>query len=471
MTGKEKLYFLLGAIDDAGAITPSGQPLTIDPVNNLNKRVRDIELVQLFTKLEKDEQILKILKAPSRIKEVDIVESLDPYDYADDGCWHIKLLPAFDNYFLKIQQEPEYQEFIGKKPQSSQTKTSGNALMTYEEKLDLVVKAVVEAKKATRKGQSTILYLNATNGLNRLDREEIRNILLQLQDENALKLNPKTNRLLPLNQQPTKPTYFLLDILDCFDDWYASYLIQQKSKPENLDWLNLLKILDVCSDIDQQIQMTRNTSVTIPSFPYPYIGRFLELFPYDSIGTRKSYQQHRWEGAQYLLRQGIATDIKTKTDDMLGYGNIAIKIDPVKFDDFYKAIKNEFEKRKKSFDKKDKKPKITTKIVRTAKEETVWLDDFRWEGKDFVFGKYGSINFISKNRKHIFKTLTDKKGGWATINELQGSKDAEYVRSTIKQIEDRLPKEAKEHIKIVSTQDDNSKEKPNQGAYRIKIKP
>lgn len=116
MSGKEKLYFLLDAIDDARAIAPSGQPLIIDPANDLNLNYRDVELSQLFTKLEKDEQVLKVLQVPSRIKTIDIVEDLDPYDHADDGCWHIELLPAFDSYFLKIQQEPEYQEFTGKKP-------------------------------------------------------------------------------------------------------------------------------------------------------------------------------------------------------------------------------------------------------------------------------------------------------------------------------------------------------------------
>lgn len=98
-----------------------------------------------------------------------------------------------------------------------------------------------------------------------------------------------------------------------------------------------------------------------------------------------------------------------------------------------------------------------------------WRDDFVWEGKDFIFGKYGSISLISNDRKHILKVLTGKKGGWATIRELQGNKDAGYVRSTIKQIEDRLPTGAKGHIKIVSTQDDDGMEKPSSGAYRIKI--
>jgi uncharacterized protein (TIGR02391 family) len=123
LTGKQKLYFLLDAIDDARVLTPAGHPLIIDPTNDLNRKYRDVELVQLFTKLEKDERILEILKVPSRIKEIDAIENLDPYDHADDGCWHIKLLPALDDYFLKIQQESEYQEYTGKTPAKSQPKS------------------------------------------------------------------------------------------------------------------------------------------------------------------------------------------------------------------------------------------------------------------------------------------------------------------------------------------------------------
>jgi len=429
ISGKEKLYFLLNRIEDIRAIVPSGQPLLVDPAHNLNNKYTQVELSQLFSKLEKDERVLKVLKATNRTKTLPDELDPDPYDHADDGCWHIELLPAFDNYFLKIQQEPKYQEFTGKKPQSSQTKTSGNALMTYEEKLDLIVKAVIEARKATRKGQTTTLYLNATNGLDCLDREETRNILLQLQDENALKLNPKTNRLLPLNQQPANANYFLIDNLDGFDDWYASYLIQQKSKPDNLDWLNLLKVLDVCSDIDQQIQMIRNTSVTIPSFPYPYIGRFLELFPYDSIGTRKSYQQHRWEGAQYLLRQGIAIEVKAQTDNVLGYGNIAIKIDPVKFDDFYKTVKDEFEKRKKSFDKKEKKPKtIDTANVKLKATYNAPKGKLDIEGKKVKFKK---DSFRAKLLELLLKDDESRKKEWSwdeVIDEIQGTEDSPSLR-------------------------------------------
>ncbi len=116
MNGKEKLYFLLGAIEDARTITPSGQPLLIHSTHNLNRKYRDIELEQIFVKLEKDEKILKVLTAPNR--PASALDEFGPYDRIDDGYWHIELLPAFNSYFLKIQHEPEYQKFTGKKPQS-----------------------------------------------------------------------------------------------------------------------------------------------------------------------------------------------------------------------------------------------------------------------------------------------------------------------------------------------------------------
>lgn len=119
MDGKQKLYFLLNRIDDARAIAPSGQPLIIDPTNDLNRKYRDIELQQLFTKLEQDAQVLKVLQIPSRFQTIEIVD--DPFEYqptpeSNDGYYHIELLPSFDEYFLKVQDEAEYQEFTGKSP-------------------------------------------------------------------------------------------------------------------------------------------------------------------------------------------------------------------------------------------------------------------------------------------------------------------------------------------------------------------
>lgn len=117
MTGKEKLYFLLNAIADARTITPSGQPVQISPVENLNNRISIVELNLLLAKLGNDEQVLKVLKT-TEWTGVGIVEQLDPYDDGnyDDGYFYLQILPAFENYYKKIQQESEYQKFTGRKP-------------------------------------------------------------------------------------------------------------------------------------------------------------------------------------------------------------------------------------------------------------------------------------------------------------------------------------------------------------------
>lgn len=120
MTGKEKIYFLLGCIQDVRETSASGQPLKIDPMNDLYGKYQKEELSRIFAKLEQDDHILKVLKTPSGTKTIDFVEGIipdEPVPENDDGLWHIELIqPAFNDYYSKIQQEPEYQEFTGKKP-------------------------------------------------------------------------------------------------------------------------------------------------------------------------------------------------------------------------------------------------------------------------------------------------------------------------------------------------------------------
>jgi hypothetical protein len=165
MSGKEKLYFLLERIVDARDITPADQPLILDPTNNLNRKYRDTELKQLFTKLEKDKQILTVLKTPRRIKELDAIEKLDPYDHADDGCWHIKLLPTFDTYYQETQQEPEYQKFTGKNPPKSKdqnkvlSKPNRNAL----EKIWDVLQKIEEKRQLGSDGKPIRLHRHPSN--------------------------------------------------------------------------------------------------------------------------------------------------------------------------------------------------------------------------------------------------------------------------------------------------------------------
>ena len=116
MSGKEKLYFLLERICDIREISPSGYSLVIDPANDLNRKYENFELERLFAKFELDDKVLNVIKATNRTKNIQIIEDLDPFDRVDDGCWHIQLLPTFEDFYLSIQEQPEYQEFTGKTP-------------------------------------------------------------------------------------------------------------------------------------------------------------------------------------------------------------------------------------------------------------------------------------------------------------------------------------------------------------------
>src|SRR6266566_7543615 len=101
MTGKEKLYFLLDRIEDERELTPSGQPIRIHPVRNLNSKYHRDELIRLLSKLEKDEKVIRIIELPSNI---------GGYLTNEKGFFVIELLPTYADYYANIQCEPAHQE-------------------------------------------------------------------------------------------------------------------------------------------------------------------------------------------------------------------------------------------------------------------------------------------------------------------------------------------------------------------------
>ena len=108
--------------------------------------------------------------------------------------------------------------------------------MTYEEKLDLILKALFEAKKATIEGKTIQLYVkNGNNGLDIFPRAEIYSILEKLQkEEKILRVWWETNRILRLNYQAyVNADFILVRCNDTFDNWYKQYLLKQKTKSNN----------------------------------------------------------------------------------------------------------------------------------------------------------------------------------------------------------------------------------------------
>lgn len=306
--------------------------------------------------------------------------------------------------------------------------------MTYEEKLNLIIAELVEAKKRTRVGQPVKVFVTKQSELiKKIIPQEVHELLLQLQDD---------EKILTIKEIPTdlktswevdldKLDYFLIDIPETFNSWYEQYLLKQKSKPENLDWLNLVKVLNVCIGINEQLQIAQRTRVSIPLLPYPNLGGFPDLFPFDSQGTRQKYQQHRREGVQYLLKQGIVNEIK-EHDEMLGYGSLEIQVNLVEFEGFYKRVWNEYERRNKA-NKKEEKPKteslkIDPKKVTAKVTYNTQKGELDIEGKKVKFKKE---SFRAKLLELLLKDDKSRKKEWSwdeVIEVIEDTKDEELTK-------------------------------------------
>src|SRR5258708_24677886 len=107
LAGRKKLYFLLDTIRDIKELTPTGKPIPILTRRDLRNNFYEDEIINLLIKLEKEEKVIKVLEMPNPNQG---------YIMNANGTYIIELLPSFDNYYSKIQDELEYQGFTGKKP-------------------------------------------------------------------------------------------------------------------------------------------------------------------------------------------------------------------------------------------------------------------------------------------------------------------------------------------------------------------
>ncbi len=179
--------------------------------------------------------------------------------------------------------------------------------MTYEEKLDLIISEIVEARKRARAGQPAKVFVDKKSGLLKaVILPEIYDILLKLQDDlKIITIKDKPISLKTINERgilDENEDHFLIKILDGFDDWYENHLMKQKTDLKNLDYINIIRIYDVVLDINEQIQLTNKTTVSIHLLPS--LIRFSALFPADSIGLRDKYCENRWDSLKYLKEKG-----------------------------------------------------------------------------------------------------------------------------------------------------------------------
>lgn len=219
MTGKQKLYFFLNRIDDARVLTPSGQPLKLHAVHDFKKKLRDDELEQIFTKLEKDEKVLSIYQIGNLRKAA---ESKYGLGEAHDGFWYIELLPTFDEYFQKIQGEPEYQRFTGKPSNTVQNNASpavGSPEETFNRQVWEILQQIKEEILVTRTDEPVMFRHTQTVGKNLIPRQRRENIIKKLEEWGVLRIREN-----PFEYPYSTEDYLYLDIYsDTFQTVYDKY--------------------------------------------------------------------------------------------------------------------------------------------------------------------------------------------------------------------------------------------------------
>ena len=234
--------------------------------------------------------------------------------------------------------------------------------MTYEEKVDLILQAIYEAQKYSRQGQRPKLHLTSDNGLKDVNINEIYDILCKIRDEEKV-IDIKSPSAEVINKIQKgwdyNRDYFVLDIPDHFLIWYETRIIENLGRLESIDWINLLKIYDIAIDLNQQLQISGTNTVHIPSLPQ--MVKFPHLFPQDDIGTRRTYQDYRIQGVDFLNKRGVVKEYKYIDTMDGGYGEIKVVVDIIQFKDFFIKIGNEYQRRNEKLDKLKKTRKEDTK--------------------------------------------------------------------------------------------------------------
>lgn len=185
--------------------------------------------------------------------------------------------------------------------------------MIYEEKLDLILKALVEARKATGTQYHPRLYRDKDNKLDSLSFDQIQDILLQLEDdEKVIAIKSIPTEMKSLSEQTTsdlldkKRDYFVIEILDSFNDWYSNFLIKERSKIENLSGINLKNITYILPLIEQELELSQSNKVVIS-----FVSSGDEISGYDTYDIDNVISTYT-KCLSYLKSIGIIEDFTSE---------------------------------------------------------------------------------------------------------------------------------------------------------------
>ncbi len=285
--------------------------------------------------------------------------------------------------------------------------------MTYEEKLDLILKAIIQARKSAVKEQSVKLYINDDNGLSPIGKDEVRDILYKLEvEEKILSINNTYNRLLPSDQQPKNPSYLLIDIRIGFDKWYSNYLIKNRTRIENLTKTNLDEIYTVLTQIEEQMQIAQSDK-----FNFGFVASTYALEGYDTEDVDNLIDGYI-RVLDYLKKLGVITDythgvMSVDADITLNINNYYELLDRVKTVKSQHVTLNPIppEPTKKD-EAKNQDADIVYKIIYTKQRQIILNDDTQIANPDFNSENDLVFSFLYENpHKRFTKEQIEKAIG------------------------------------------------------------
>lgn len=306
--------------------------------------------------------------------------------------------------------------------------------MTYEEKFEIIVEAIREAKKYTPKGYDTKLKINDENKLLDLELDDIASVIYQLENTHKV-IKPistaNVKSITGIDPWSDEQDFFALQVLPDFEAWYEEYILEQKTNIKNLDYINLLRIYDVVLDINEQIQLTHKTTVSIHLLPS--IIRFDALFPGDTIGMRDKYCEARWDSLNYLKEKGVIEEFKHNSAFHRWDTVVTLSFKLSSFDDFYKLFVEEYRKHNKP-QEETKKIEIDKSVKKNEETIVSRLSYIPQKGLLEIEGKKVQLqkdSFRAKLIELLLKDTESKKKEWSwdeVIEKIQGVEDTESLK-------------------------------------------
>lgn len=206
--GKEKIWFLIDVISDEREVTPADEPIALHPIQDLNRNYQPQDILNLFDKLEKDNNAVKLVGMPT------------------DQTWNkyvVKLLPGFDKYVEQLRQDPKYLDWIGEKPEPAtpapkisyaQASAKKNGVMTGQEKIQAVVDDINNAYQGLVTGNEVTVYSGnlEQRGLRLNEQKQVLDILVK--DKKVIKYTAKPT----FESQADIPSSDQVDVYDVASD-------------------------------------------------------------------------------------------------------------------------------------------------------------------------------------------------------------------------------------------------------------